>query len=189
MRKAYPMRIQYTTRTRSRSGLSLIEVLVVMALLAVALTAMADTVLTVTRLGPINAETGRALDAARGMIETIRACPFDEVFVRFNAGGADDPDGPGTALGRHFSAPMLATRPGDADGFVGRVILPESGAALREDIADPLLGMPRDLNGDSWIDGTDHRANYDILPISVIVEWSARNGDRQLTLCTELVRP
>jgi prepilin-type N-terminal cleavage/methylation domain-containing protein len=49
---------------RPRSGFTLVELMLVMTILAVALVAMGDTVLTVNRLGPVNEEdqSGRPPD-------------------------------------------------------------------------------------------------------------------------------
>ena len=183
------MRIRRFPRVGTRSGLTLVELLVVMTVLAVALSAMADTVLTITRLGPVNQETARALEAARGRMETIRAASFDEVFARFNDDPADDPDGPGTAPGRYFAAAMLDLQSDDADGFAGEVRFPEIGGVVREDFDDVALGMPRDLNGDTMIDANDHSLDFEVLPVSVVVEWTGPNGDRSLILSTQVVRP
>ena len=49
---------------------------------------------------------------------------------------------------------------------------------LREDCVDPSLGMPRDLNGDSMIDGADHARDYIVLPIKIRIEWDGRVGSR-----------
>jgi prepilin-type N-terminal cleavage/methylation domain-containing protein len=182
------MRIRCFQRKDARSGFTLVELLVVMAILAVAMSAMADTVLTITRLGPVNQETGRALDAARGRMETIRAASFDEVYARFNDDPADDPDGPGTAPGRYFAAAMLNLQSDDADGFAGEVRFPEVAGVVREDVDDAALGMPRDLNGDTMIDAGDHSLDCEILPVAVVVEWTGPNGDRRLVLSTQLVQ-
>jgi hypothetical protein len=40
-----------------------------------------------------------------------------------------------------------------------------------EDITDPDLGMPRDLNGNQMIDVVSVEDSYRILPVTVYVEW------------------
>ena len=84
--------------------------------------------------------------------------------------------------------------PGDPDGRVGEVLLPvvNVGTAvaqdfeMREDIGDPLLGLPRDLNGDAIIDTRDHREDAALLPVLVRVRWNGRNGPRQLDFFSAL---
>ena len=48
--------------------------------------------------------------------------------------------------------------------------------ALRENVDLAVLGMPRDLNGDSLVDAFDHSGDYVILPVQVRVEWVGRSG-------------
>jgi prepilin-type N-terminal cleavage/methylation domain-containing protein len=174
---------------RPRSGFTLVELMLVMTILAVALVAMGDTVLTVNRLGPVNEEGARALEAGRGMVETLRGTTFAEVYARYNDDPADDPDGPNTAPGKHFVVPRLSPRQDDPDGFVGEILLPGTTATLREDVDDVDLGLPRDLNGDGLVDVLDHATDYGILPVIVRLEWSGTSGPRRLDLPTALVRP
>ena len=181
---------RHTHRARSRrAGLTLVELLVVMAILTVAIGAMTDTVVSVTQLGPVNQETARALDAARGVAETLGGVPFDEVVARYNDDPDDDPDGAGTAPGRHFQVRWLDARPDDPDGFVGEVILPLVGGELREDLVDDDLGTPCDLNGDGAVDGADHAGDYALLPVVVRLQWQGTTGPRALSFPTTLVRP
>ncbi|MEO0649457.1 MAG: hypothetical protein AAFZ65_02115 [Planctomycetota bacterium] len=57
---------------------------------------------------------------------------------------------------------------------------------LREDLTDARLGLPRDLNGDSIIDSSDHGSDYFLLPLEVTVQWRGRTGDRTLRRVTML---
>lgn len=59
---------------------------------------------------------------------------------------------------------------------------PNDPGALREDCVYPELGMPRDLNGDSIIDGEDHADDYYILPVHIVLEWAGGNGKRRFDL-------
>lgn len=176
-------------RPSSRAGFSIAELAVVITILLVGLGAMTTTLATVTRLGPTNRETSRALDAARGILEEMRGTPFHELVARYNADPADDPGGAGTAPGAGFAAPGLDARPGDPDGLAGVIELPIVAGELREDLVDPELGLPRDLDGDGVVDGLDHSLDFEILPVRVRIEWSGRTGDRSLELYSSLVRP
>lgn len=57
---------------------------------------------------------------------------------------------------------------------------------LREDVEDPELGMPRDLNGDGILTPRDRSEDYQLLPVRVTVEWQSETGPREVTLHTML---
>jgi len=175
-------------RPSARTGFTIVELLVVVVILATGISMLSNTVATVGRLHPVNQENVRALLAVRSMSEELRGVPFDEVFALYNDDPADDP-GPGAAPGAGFAVPGLDPQTADPDGLVGRVVFPEAGGVLREDVVDRELGMPRDLDLDGFVDGADHAADYEILPIRIELSWRGRNGDRDFAVCTALVRP
>jgi hypothetical protein len=43
---------------------------------------------------------------------------------------------------------------------------------LREDVAQPVFGLPADLNGDGTIDGASRNADYAVLPLLVTWRWA-----------------
>lgn len=171
-----------TRRTRSRggrSGFSLIELLVATTVLVLGMLGAIGTLTTVNKLGQSNRESIFAYQAARSMVESLQAEAFEDVYERFNADPADDPDGAATAPGMDFDVPGLTPQAGDVDGLAGRVLFPVSpGSVLREDLADASFGMPRDLNGDGVVDADDHTFDRIVLPVRVRVEWTGRSGDR-----------
>ena len=185
------MKLKRNVRIRrsKTAGFTLIEVLVVLAILTVAVGYMARTVGSVGRLGPVSRETGRAVDAARATVELLRSGDFEQVFADYNADPADDPGGAGSSLGANFPAFGLSPQAGDLDGTVGQVRFPVIGAELREDVVDANLGMPRDLNGDGAIDALDHSADYQVLPFSILLEWNGRTGDRSTEIFSTVVKP
>ena len=166
---------------REASGFTLVELLVVTVILAVAMNLLTTALVSSNRLAPMNRETGQAMNAVRDKIEEIRDTPFQDIWMTFNAEPLDDPGGAGTAPGRFFAVPELQLRRNDVDGFVGEVFFPTIGTELREDLADRDLGMPRDLNGDGVVDALDHSGDYDYLPFRVRLEWRSKHGlPRQL---------
>jgi len=58
---------------------------------------------------------------------------------------------------------------------------------LREDIEDPLLGLPRDLNGDGIIDSENHAKDFVVLPVRVRVRWRGVTGIRTVEVCSLLL--
>jgi hypothetical protein len=92
--------------------------------------------------------------------------------------------------GAGFEVAGLDPRDGDADGLCGRIEFPTldvgAGPELREDVGDPGLGMPRDLDGDGVWPEAGPIADYVVLPVRVVVEWRGVSGDRQVRLETML---
>ena len=84
-----------------------------------------------------------------------------------------------SAPGGSFDVQGLRPLLDDPDGAVGAIVFPtmvEAGdLQLREDVALPELGMPRDLNGDG-VDALDHSDDYLVLPVSLEIEWLGSGG-------------
>lgn len=184
--KPSAIRREHLTR---RGGFSLVEIVLVMAILTVSATIYAQTVASSRRLDPIAVETAIAAEAARVAIERIRAQPVDQVLALYDADPANDPGGAGTAPGATFAVAGLA--PGAGGAPVGRIEFPLVDGRLAEDLVDDMLGFPRDINGDGAVDGLDHRADWVVLPVRVRLEWTPRGGvgsTRDLELYTMLPR-
>lgn len=157
-----------------RAGFSLVEIVLVFAVMSVAGMIYAQTVASSRRLDPIAYETMVAAEAARVAVEQMRARPVVELYTLYDADPSNDPGGPGTAPGATFAVPGLATV---ADGTpVGRIELPVVDGRLAEDFVDDMLGMPRDLDGDGAIDALDHRDDWVVLPVRVRLVWAPRGG-------------
>ena len=171
----------------SQAGFTVVELLIAVTVMMIALMGVVATITSVGTLGAANEDSARAYQAARSMVETLQSESPEDVFARYNDDPADDPGGAGTAPGRHFAVPGLRVQTGDADGFVGQVLVPATaGGALREDVDDQGFGLPRDLNGDGAIDGDDHADDYILLPIRVRMEWTGNSGDRFFEYATML---
>src|SRR5262245_10659046 len=137
-------------------------------------------------LGAQNRETALATAAAQGLVETLYATDIGRVFALYNDDPDDDPDGAGTAPGARFAAAGLVARPGD-DGWQGRIFFPTGNPAeLREDLDDPELRMPLDLDLDGVVDDADHSGDYRILPVMVRVAWQDGRAERELEVTTIL---
>jgi len=163
--------------------------MIALAIISVAALGALRTLTSSSALGRANGETSVAYHAARRIMEEIKAQPFDEVFRLYNDDPEDDPGGAGTADGGHFAVAGLDARADDADGFVGRVLLPLDDAApevLRENLFSVPLGTPRDLDLDGVIDGLDHAGDYALLPVVVRIDWRGAAGRRRVELATIL---
>ncbi|NUP94750.1 MAG: hypothetical protein HUU28_01185 [Planctomycetaceae bacterium] len=166
--------------------MTLLEVTISIAVMTIAMAMFSSVITTTTRIGTEKRLASVASHAARSQLERLRCQPFGQVWRLYNESGADDPAGAGTGPGPHFEVPGLVPLPTDADGFVGRVILPHSEKLLLESVLDEPFGLPRDLNGDTLIDDLNHALDYAILPVMVELEWQTPLGPRRLEMHTML---
>jgi prepilin-type N-terminal cleavage/methylation domain-containing protein len=166
------------------TGMTLVEVMVALVILTVSTYMLSSTIMAAVAHSEIKRERALAVEAAMNMLESMRAQPFAELHARYNSDPEDDPNGVGTAPGSGFHAVGLDPMTGDADGLVGRILLPSMTKALKEDCYLPELGMPRDLDGDMQIDKDDHALDYMILPVKVTIEWQGGSGRRSFEMST-----
>ena len=177
-----------THKARARNaGFTLVELMIVLIVLTICMGMFSSTIVSTARQNRLKRETATAAEAARRMLEILRSEPFAQLFRRYNADPADDPDGAGTAPGRGFAVETLTLVEGDADGLAGEILFPSQGPELREDTAAGALGMPRDLSGDAEIDGEDHSGDYVILPVQIRVRWRGLAGERTFDIYSQLV--
>ena len=115
------------------------------------------------------------------------------VFPAYDASKANDPP---NAPGPYFDVRGLNPDPNDPSGRVGRVIFPVGppppsapirDPVLREDVRNPRMGMPADLDGNGKIDDQPKDATYIHLPVMVEVRWKGRIGQQSVSLVTWLV--
>ena len=185
-----PVRATTCARPKStaRGGFSLLELLVVMGVLTMAVGMFSSTLVSTSRHSRMKHEMTLAAEAARGAMERMRSVPCSALFATYNSLSGDDPGGAGLAPGENFQVPGLDPRATDADGCVGRIFLPVIAGALREDVVDTGLGMPRDLNGDSVVDAADHAGDYVLIPVHVRLEWKGVAGDSSFDLYNQFVK-
>ena len=175
-------------RRRARSGFTLLELSVALAVFLFGVLGYARTMVSLEHAQQRAKESGRALQAARAILERIDAEAFPEAFRRYNRLATDDPGGSGTAPGANFAVEGLSARADDADGLAGEVVFPTHPTQpgfLWEGLDDQRLGMPCFLNADG--DQNDLLAtDYQILPVLVRVEWTSAAGPGRVELATIL---
>ncbi len=163
------MRLPQSMPAPTRRGFSIVEMVVVFAIVTVAISMFARTLASSKKLDPMSTETAVAASAARSMIEKMKNHAFEDIFELYNSSPTDDPGGAGTGPGAEFDVPgLMPIAPG---AKCGKIIFPGDKTTLREDVEDAMLGLPRDLNADGVIDGLDHSDDCLILPIRIRVEW------------------
>lgn len=174
---------------RSRAGFSLLELLIAVGVLLFGLLGFSQAVLRSAATNEASREGALAAEAARELLETMQSEEFAQLFRRYNGDPGDDPGVAGSAPGWNFAVAGLDPQADDADGFVGRIEFPVNAVApgvLREDVALPELGMPRDLDGANGIDAGDHKDDYRLLPVTVRVSWRGRATDSEAVFRTVL---
>lgn len=173
----------------TQGGLTLLELCVAMSILAIALLAYAKTVAGTTVASRTSREAALANEAARLVVENMRAQPLANVFAMFNTIVADDPVGV-VSPGANFAVPGLWARRGDADGMPGEIRFPVTMVGgvpqLRENLVDAEFNMPEDLTGEGTIDAVNHAANYKMLPVIVLVRWRGAGGPGEVKYQTIL---
>jgi type II secretory pathway pseudopilin PulG len=178
---------------RARAGITLLELTIVIAVLSVAVGMHASTLVSLSRQRDVARESAEVSAAVQNVLETIRGRPFELVASLYDSDPSNDPDGPGTAPGNRFAIEGFSPLGGAADGLVGTILIPErrlddGSWQVREDLELPELGLPRDLDGDSIVDGLDHRADLVRLPLQVRVDWQGRHGVRSYSITTMLAQ-
>lgn len=171
----------------SRAGMTLIELMIVLVVMTIAVGMLSGTLTSTSRVAPLQRENALAALAARSQFETMRSQSFSQLFALYNSDATDDPDGVGTAPGAGFAVAGLS--PPDGEEFVGRVVFPGDGNDLKENVDMPLLGMPRDLDGDGAIGEADVSGSYRILPVEVHMRWKSLAGPREMRLHTMFISP
>ncbi|MHC4473556.1 MAG: type IV pilus modification PilV family protein [Planctomycetota bacterium] len=165
------------------AGVTLIEILIGLTIFAIAAMSVMSVMVYSMRLDAANKETAVATQAARRVMERIKATPFDRVVADFNADPKDDPDGEGFSPGADFAVPDLREVHEEVKKVAGEILLPsDKTGKLREDLDLPILGLPRDLNGDGKIDKKDHTDDLRALPVIVRIRWTGFTGPRSVEL-------
>ncbi len=174
--------------------MTLIELSIAMAIFIVATGMLLQLIASGKSLRETARQEWLATSEAQNVLERMRSLPFRDVARSYDADPANDPNGPGTAPGPWFQAAGLTPLASAVDGAIGEVLLPVVNMGtvvapdwqVREDQGEPLLGMPRDLNGDAVTGSLDCSADHTILPILVRVRWRGRFGPRELRFFTSL---
>jgi hypothetical protein len=178
---------------RHSAGFTLVEICIAAAVLAIAISGMLGALIAGFSLDRVNRESAIAQQAAQAALEQLQGLPFAEVYRSYNGWNGDDVGLTQVARGASFAVPGLDPQIGDGDGICGEVLFPTLVVGvvpqLRENVADDMLGMPRDLDGSGAVDALDHSGNYRLLPVRVRVQWRGAPGRRPLRRRSRPGRP
>ena len=173
----------------SRSGFTLLDVCVSLALLAAGLGALLGSTFSAMKLDRVNASTALASQVLRGMCEQMQAMPIDEVLEAYVLREDEDEHVRAGKLARLTPHGPARAELGEGNLVAARFPLAADGRTLREDLDLPGLGLPRDLDGDGTIDGVDKHASFRILPVVLELDWNGPSGPQHLAVSTVLRRP
>ncbi len=151
------------TRALKGRGMTLVEILIAISFLSVALLGLLLTITASLTLNQVNREETLALNAARNKVSEMQdAADFSTVYATYSV------------------SPNNTFNIAGLDNASGSILFPQEGGVLKEDIGDPTLGMPRDLNGDTLVDGADRSGDYTVLPVRIRIQWTGIKGDRSI---------
>lgn len=153
-------------------GLTLLEVTMVMAVIAVGILGSIAALALVSTQNRVTVDTGRAMHAIRAKVEEMRAASYDEIFTQYTTGGTPGPT---------FTVDGLATR---ADGSAQGAV-----AFLGEADVQAFWGTAIDFNEDGATSSAAptsaaEAATWNSLPVRVTVRWQDGPGGVERSVAT-----
>jgi len=121
-------------------GATLVEMMVVMAVMLAAASIFSQMVIATAQLREVQRENAIAAEAARVLIEEMRNEEFRHLFFLYNQDPLDDPGGVATAPGHRFLVRGLNPSLGSPDGLQMEVLFP----AYEKEVASNLTGSKWD---------------------------------------------
>ncbi len=171
-------------RVSPRSGFSLVELVIAMAVLAIALLALMSSIFSSSHLVDTSRERTLAYEAARSKIEEMRnythCLTYNNLYNYYRVS-------PNNTAGATGLNPVLVS--GVAQPILS-ISFPQSGNNLTEApgsaVLATALGMPKDLNRDgdtTDVGGSggadDLNTNYKLLPVLITLRWKSAGGNPQ----------
>ncbi len=168
-------------RRRDR-GVSIVELVVALGVIAVALLALLSVIFSSGRLQQTTREKAAAYNFIRKVLEEMRSTPtFVNIYKTYNSNTADGFLSP-------INADYIKTNLGlnaPTQGQQVQILFPEKSGALNESVVDAELGTPKDLDWSGQVEDADVSATHRILPVKIIVRWSSAGKlDSQIQICT-----
>jgi type II secretory pathway pseudopilin PulG len=159
-------------RSRGRSGVSLLEIIVALGVLAIGMVGLVSVIVHTSRHNATMRENLIAMRGAEKQIEVLQNTSFDQIFTTYSAAGNSTFD-------------VTGLKPVPPATRVGTILFP-GGAQLLETATGALMGTAAtlDLNGNGSIDTADLSpapVTYTLLPVSIELKWKGVQGDRHLT--------
>ena len=171
--------IRRLAHRNSRSGFTLVELVVATTFLLIGLLAISSTTWRVHALRSHTTEHRIANNRMRLVVEHVRSLSAQarqdpDTWTATVVGALSAGGNPGSA----FDAPGLTAPDGAAR--VGSIQIVTDETATDADLGEQ-LGMPRDLDGDDIADDVDVSATAKLLPVILRIQWTGKSGTREIT--------
>lgn len=181
------MRMSFRRTSSHRAGFGLVDICVALVVLSTALGMLVAAIFSGIRLARTDEETAQACQALRTALTRLGSLDPRQAFAILNDEASDDVQGQTAAQYLFVVEELLTDRQGQPVTI--QVTLPvdaDQPGVLREDLELPALGLPRDLDGDGEIDGSNHAADAILLPLMLHLEWVGSSGPQSVQLATIL---
>jgi len=174
--RAQSSRQQESHRTRGDAGLSLLELMISMGVFAMVLLLIMASVVVTEEVRRFASEKDMARESMENELARLQSLGFQGIIDEVAALGA--------GMTVAFAVPGLDR---------GAIPSGQVDILLNETVTDAdlgmELGMPRDLDGDGFVDNIDTSATATLLPLVATVTWTGVAGTNSLRTVIVMHRP
>jgi prepilin-type N-terminal cleavage/methylation domain-containing protein len=172
-------------------GLTIVEVVMAMAIIAIALLALMASVISSMTLVEVNRQESLAMNAAREKFAEMQSTPLGSVFTTFRNTSFSVPGIATVNAGRIYFPMSGGTsgnqNSGNLDETVNTVtnytapaeIQTISDFKLASTTASAGTYVPRDLNRDGDANDTNVSTDYILVPVKIRIRWETIQGERE----------
>lgn len=162
---------------RARTGFTLVELIVSFSALLIVLLGFSRMMLSSRMASSTAHEATLAKEAARAMVEILKAHPFAQIYATYNADTTDGGGTPSAGFVAGVGFPVRGLEAPEGLAAPGQIVFPEQAGELCEQVNLPQLGWKNlDLNGDGDHDDANVSGDYKFLPVIVRVSWRGSGG-------------
>lgn len=161
-----------------RGGFTLLEIAITIAILIIAVASTSAATVSLSAMRRLNRERSVAHNAASALAERILSLGRSEIGSPGSwARNVAEAVCPPNTLGVAFDVPELEPQTGFA--HVGSITFVADETRTDNQLGVQ-LGMPRDLDGNGFADGTNVIATARLLPVVIELRWTGIRGEQRL---------
>ncbi len=157
------IRVRGAIVKRREAGVTLIEAVVSLTILAVALLTLWGSMISGVHTIAAAEERSEALSIAQGKLEELKSRSMDLLIATYGPKGSEGDTFPATGIDD------------DADRALGRIVFYTDETDSQNGSG---LGFPMDLNGDGDAKDKDVAAGFTLLPVRIRVTWEGVLGSQ-----------
>jgi hypothetical protein len=162
----------------ARGGFTLLEIAITIVILILAIASTSAATISLTAMRRLNRERSVAHNAASGLAERVLAIGRSEIgmpgsWARNVVETLCSPGSVGTAFDVGELEPL------DGLAHVGSITFITDETRTDADLGVQ-LGMPRDLDGNGFVDGTNVLGTARLLPVVIELRWQGIRGEQRL---------